>query len=264
MSGAQDAPVHAEVHLLPAEALFAPPIADTRSGLSRLILRRVEESLRIDAGIAADLPFIEWGWKELHLQTGLDAAVFMDFDAGGAATFDLQTFDGLFSIPVEVAGGRWSGRLALTHLSAHYGDGVRKDGEVPTNRDAFSREYVQGQGASVIGPVRAYIGGVAIFHSAAPTPPWGIQAGAEATGPWTLAPYGALDLQARAENGWEPAFAAQAGVRAHVSRRRLRLGLVVHTGPDDTGKYAENPERYIGGVIGFDSTGALAPGPAGR
>ena len=246
---------------MPSEALFAPPVADTRSGLSRILLRRADESVRIDAGIAADFPFVEWRWQDLRLQTGLDAAVFMDFDAGGAATFDLETFDGLFTLPLTVVEGRWSGRLAVTHLSAHYGDGVRKDGAVPTNRDAYSREFVQLQGAGTAGPVRAYAGGIAIFHSAYPTSPWGFQVGAEGEGPWALAPYAAVDLQARAEHDWVPAFAAQIGARAHVGRRRLRIGLVVHTGPDDTGKYAEQMERYVGAIFGFDSTGSLNAAP---
>ena len=58
-----------------------------------------------------------------------------------------------------------------------------------------------------------------------------------------------------------PAFAAQVGARAHVGRRRLRIGLVVHTGPDDTGKYAEQMERYVGAIFGFDSTGSLIAAP---
>lgn len=243
--------------VLPSEGVWALPVGDPRSALSRIVLHPIEDGLRIDTAIGADFPFVEWREGPVRAQVGLEAGVFMDFDAGGELTFDLMTFDGRFGLPVDVAAGAWSGRLEIAHLSAHWGDGVRKDGERPTNTDSYSREFVTLTVARALGPARVYAGGRALLHTMPEVPGLAAQVGAEGEGPWVVAPYAAVDLQTAAEFAWEPQVGAQLGVRVREGRRRLRVAGVVHVGPDDTGKREGVPEKYVGVLFGFDATGAV-------
>jgi len=222
-----------------------------------LLFRGYDGGLLIDTGLGADFPLVGWHHGAWKAQLGLEAGVFMNFDAGGTLTFDLETFDGLFGLPVDVASGPWSARLEIAHISAHYGDGVRKDGEKPTNTDAYSREFVTVLGARTLGPARLYLGGHVVTHATPVATPWMLQVGGEIAAPWRYAPFAAVDLQLAQEHDWAPAFAAEAGLYAWSGRRRLRLGVATHTGPDDTGKYDGLDETYVGVLVGFDGTGAL-------
>lgn len=242
---------------LPREALWALPVADTRSSLSRVLVRPQEGGARIDTAIGADFPFLEARFGGWRAQVGLAAGVFMDFDAAGSLTFDLETFDGRFGLPVDVAHGPWSARLELTHLSAHYGDGVRQGEERPTNLDPYSREFVTLQVARTLPWTRVYAGMRALVHAFPEADPWAVQVGVQAAPPGPVAPYLATDLQLADEHDWAPALAAQLGVEARAAGRRLRVGLATRTGPDDTGKREGVNETYLGLMFGFDATGAV-------
>lgn len=243
---------------LPAEGVFPLALADTRAALSRVVVRPGEGTTRIDAGIGADFPFVQWSPGRVRAQVGLTAAVFMDFDAGGALTFDLETFDGTFALPIDVAAGPWAARAEFSHTSAHWGDGVRKGDERPTNLDAYSREALSLAGSYDLWFLRAYAGAHVLVHRYPEVDPWGVQLGVEARGPWNVSPYLAVDMKLAGEFAWEPEVAGQAGLLVGRPGRRLRVAVAAHAGPDDTGKREGAPEPYVGLLFGFDATGALA------
>jgi hypothetical protein len=206
----------------------------------------------IDATLALPVPLVEVDAGAWRAQVGLSAALFLGFQPDGDLTFDFETFDGWFSLPIDVANGPWSARLEWSHLSAHYGDGVRDDSVRPGNFDPYSREYARLWGARTIGPARVYASGWALLHTLPEAAPFGVSAGAEIAGPWTLAPYAALDVESAQESAWEPAVAGQIGARLVAKTHRLRLGVAGRTGPEDTGKLKPGEERWLGVVLSYD------------
>lgn len=250
--------------VLPEESAWTLPVADTRSPLSSVLLRSSDSGIGIDATLAADFPLLDYAPCDgTHVQVGLLAGAFMAFGSGGELTFDLQTFDGRFGLPVDVRSGAWAARAEWVHVSAHYGDGIRKSGQTPTNLDSYSREYVGLAGSrdfAVPGALaaRVYVGGHALVHSLPDAPPFAVQGGGELEGPWSVAPYLAADVQLAQEFSWAPAVSAQLGARVLRGRSRFRVALAVRAGPDETGKSAGVDERWIGVVFGFDRTGLLA------
>ncbi len=245
--------------LLPAYALFALPVADTRSPSSSVTLRW-NEGFAVDAAIGVNFPLVQWENANARVQAGVLAAAFLGFDPAGEITFDFETFDGIFALPVDLAVGEWAGRIQWGHTSAHFGDGARNndDGDRPNIFDAYSREWIQLQGGRRLGPARVYGGVRGITHGTGRGAPLMVQIGGEGEGPWKLAPYAAIDLQIAGESAWKPALAGQLGGRVHVGGHRLRVGLAARTGPDDTGRLQSQEETYIGLILGFDTTGGLA------
>jgi hypothetical protein len=205
----------------------------------------------IDATLALPVPFVELRWGETRAQVGLATALFLGFEADGELTFDFETFDGWFALPIDVASGPWSGRLEWAHLSAHWGDGVRDDGIRP-NLDTYSREWVRLWGARTVGPARFYASGQALLHALPATEPFAASVGGEVEGPWRVAPYAAVDLRVAQEDGWNPAFGAAAGVRLQSGTHRLRLGLMARIGPEDTGKRRPGDEAWLGIALAYD------------
>ena len=250
---------------LPDLAVWELPVADTRSPLSTVLLRGTEDGLAIDVSLSADFPVLELTsdrTPDLRAQVGLTAGAFMQFGAGGELTFDLETFDGMFGVPIDVGWGPWSLRAEWVHISAHYGDGVRKTGDRPTNLDSYSRELVGLKaGREFTLPhvlrARAYLGGRSLVHGLPSAAPLAVQLGGELSGTRRLAPYLAVDLQVAGEYSSSPAVSAQLGVWVTEGHGRFRLAFAARTGPDETGKTAGEPEQWLGLLLGFDRTGGL-------
>jgi hypothetical protein len=240
---------------LPPAPIWSDAVADTRAPRSSITLHVLGDG-GIDATLALPVPLVELHTGEWRAQVGLAAALFLGFEGDGPLTFDFETFDGWFALPIDVASGPWSARLEWAHLSAHYGDGVRDDAVRPDNFDSYSREYVRLHGARTIGPARVYGSAWALLHELPVAAPFGFSAGAEVEGPWRLAPYAAVDLHVAQEDAWEPAFAGQVGARLVAKTHRLRLGVAGRTGPEDTGKRKPADERWLGIVLAYDRVGA--------
>lgn len=247
---------------LPAESAWVHPVADTRSPLSTVTLRSAGGALALDGALGAEFPLVARRWEGGRAQLGLEAGAFMGFGAGGELTFDLYTFDGVFGAALDLETGPWGGRLAWTHTSAHYGDGVRKGDDRPANLDAWSRERVGLDGARELGPARLWLRASALVHAVPATPPLTFGAAAQVEAPWRVAPYAAGEVEVAQEHDWRPAFDLQGGVRVLGGAGRLRVALAGRLGPDDTGKLEGADERWVGVVLGFDRTGRLRK-PAG-
>lgn len=244
--------------VLPAVALFAQPVADTRSALPTVTLRW-DDGFGIDTTLGAAFPVLGFGDETRGLQFGLEAAAFMGFDPGDGLTFGLQTFDGNFGFPISGHWGPWTTRLEWTHTSAHYADGVNKiatEGERPEPPyrapDSYSREWIRLLGGRTLGPARVYAGGRLVTHDVRGGNPVGVQAGGELFAPWDISPFVAADLQLSSDSDWEPAIAGQIGVAYRVEGRRFRVAAAGRYGPEDTGKRTGLNEAYVGVTFGFD------------
>lgn len=255
-----------DAEVLPDAPLWAFPLADTRSPVSSVTLRgELGDPLapafgqRVDAALGADFPLVQLHFDEVELGFGISAATWLGFTSDGELTFGLRTFDGLFAFPIDAEWRQWTGRFQWAHVSAHYGDGIRKEPRDQLNPDPFSREYVQLQGGRELwGHGRIYAGTRAVIHGTPTVPPLGFQVGAEGWGPWRVAPYVAVDLKINAEDAWSPAVCGQLGARVRSGRYRFRTALVLYDGPDDTGKWHALEERWIGLQFGFDGTGRIS------
>ncbi|MDP2313214.1 MAG: DUF1207 domain-containing protein [Pseudomonadota bacterium] len=241
--------------LLPAQPLWADPVADTRAPRSSLTVRALGTPA-IDATVALPVPLVQLSVGDVHAQVGLAAAVFLGFVGDGPLVFDFETFDGWFALPIDMSVGHWSARLEWAHLSAHYGDGVRDNALRPGNFDPYSREWVRLWGARAIGPARVYASAWALLHALPAAEPFGVSGGAEAEGPWPIAPYAAVDLRLAQEDTWAPALTGQAGARIVTGTHRLRLGLSARVGPEDTGKLQPRDEAWAGVTLSYDRVAA--------
>ena len=234
---------------LPSRPAFAPPLADTRSPYSVV----VGHSDGIDAAVAARFPLVELDAGAVRAQFGVSAGLFLGFQPDGPLVFDFETFDGLFLFPLDVQAGPWSARLTWAHLSAHYGDGVRDDGALPTNIGAYSREWAALTVVRQLGPARVYVGGRALLHVIPEEKPLAMQVGAEVEGPWRVSPYAAVDLQVTQEADGAPELCGQLGARLRTGAWRLRVAAAMRTGPDDTGKNRPAREQWVGVLFGFEA-----------
>lgn len=249
---------------LPGDPIFAVPVADTRSPLSSVVLRfdptaglGLGPGQAIDANLAAALPLVGGVRGAWSLQLSIAASAHMGFEGDAALTFGLRTFDGVFAFPVDVRNGPWSARLSWVHVSAHYADGIRSAENLPADRGSYSREALTALVSRDLGFGRVYGGGHANIHTVHEEAPLMVQLGTELAPPGERVPYGALDLKLHQEHGWAPTLAAQAGVRVTGDGGRFRLAVTAYAGKDDTGKYLGQDERYLGLVLGFDTTGLL-------
>lgn len=239
--------------VLPDGLAWHAPLADSRSPLSRIVVR-ADDPVVIDATLAQTFPLVAARTDTVEARLSVGAALFLGFENDGPLIFDFQTFDGWFALPLDVRAGPWSARLEWAHVSAHYGDGVRDDSARPGNFDPWSREYWRLHGARTVGPARVYASVSAVTHAEPATEPFGCGVGAEVAARGELAPYAAVDLQVAQEHAWAPAIEGQAGGWWTTGPYRLRLAVAGRTGPEDTGKLQPGEERWIGLLFGFDVT----------
>lgn len=249
---------------LPGDPIFAVPVADTRAPLSSLVVRfdptttpDLGVGQAIDANMGAALPLLAATRGAWDLQLSVAASIHMGFEADGQLTFGLRTFDGWFAFPLDLRQGPWSARLSWVHVSAHYADGIRSADLLPSERGSYSREALTALVSREIGLGRVYGGGQANYHTVHDEAPLMVQLGTEVQTGARRGPYGAFDLKFHQEHGWEPTLAAQVGVYALGDGGRFRLAATAYAGKDDTGKYLGEDERYVGLVLGFDTTGLL-------
>ncbi len=249
---------------LPGEPIFAVPVADTRAPLSSVVVRFDPATMpelgvgqAIDASMGAALPLVAAQRGEWDLQLSIAASVHMAFEADAALTFGLRTLDGWFAFPVDLRRGPWSARLSWVHVSAHYADGIRNADILPSERGSYSREALTALVSRDFGYGRVYGGGHANIHTVHEEAPFMGQVGTELRPTGLRGPYAAFDLKFHQQHGWEPTLAAQVGLYALGEGGRFRLAATAYAGKDDTGKYLGEDERYLGLVLGFDTTGLL-------
>ncbi len=253
-----------ETSPLPAGTLAAPLLADPRETSSSLTLRTGTPA--IETTLATDIGIVRFTADRVALQLDLSAGFFVDFEPEGELTFAGTTFDGLFRFPVSVSIQRVSVRLEWAHISGHYLDGARiLDDYGDLNTETYSREYlrllIMWEG-SAFSP---YAGWRELLHSLPQVPGPAFQLGYNLVDPAEYPVYHALDVKQAAEYDWSPSVTVQAGLHLRGNHyRAVRLGLLLRTGPDDTGKLMGQADTYLGLVLGFDKTrgddGTARPG----
>ena len=225
---------------MPGPPLLATPIADPRASRLQATWRSDGE---IDAALGHVVPLVQYSGP-VRVQAGLLFGTWLRFEPSGPGTFDLNTFDGSFGVPVDLEIDELSLRVAWRHTSAHVADGLDRPSIT------FSREELLALARYDLGLVSVYGGGSWMWKSAPELPRLGAQAGLEGQGQWWFA---ALDLQLRAEDDWAPGISAFAGARIQRARGPvLRLGPCASWGADRRGQFPEGRDEHLGLRLDLD------------
>lgn len=241
--------------LLFPSMLHTPVYIDPLEPMSRVRLH----SDGLTAAVGQTVPVVGVQAGELRAQVGLLGGVYMGFQPGRELTFYLLTFDGIFGIPVDVRWRSLEARLAVTHLSAHYGDGIRllERYPGPERQGAFSREWVAltvgahlFEGVAGLQEVYAFTGGRAIYHVVDDGGGAAAWAGVQADWLPRHGPFAAVQVMAAGEQDWTPNVSVQVGGRLGASGR-IRLAGVFYTGRGQAGKESVDPEQHVGAQVAF-------------
>ncbi|NNM35194.1 MAG: DUF1207 domain-containing protein, partial [Gemmatimonadetes bacterium] len=96
------------------------------------------------------------GGVRYHIE--LAAAVQAEFDLA-VSSFDFLVADFIVGIPIRLARGRWSGRVAIYHQSSHLGDDIlSRDDVTPGVDGAVDFEAVEAFFGYRFGLLRPYLG----------------------------------------------------------------------------------------------------------
>jgi len=202
-------------------------------------------------------------WRPVATARG---GVLLGFQVGVHARFRLERpsrdevgSDWIVALPLEIAHGRWSGRVRLLHRSAHLGDELAE--KTGARRIEYSHEALDGLAAYHIGDaVRVYGGGTYVFRSVTESEDQiavrgfrdaaSLQAGFEAAVPISadgrFAPLVAVDWQRAQRTGWDDEVSAAVGVTTRAGGRRFSLLLRYYNGPSTMGEFFLTPESFWG------------------
>lgn len=263
------------IELLPRVRYFASPTADPiepRFGIGLIMTDVLAEpgterapfelagDARSDwqaaAAIGGTLPF--WRpatWPGGGIAVGAQAGVFARFRIELPSRDDLGQ-DWLVAMPIEAAWNNWSGRLRISHRSAHLGDEFVE--ETDADRIEFGGESIDGLVAYEFPRLaRVYGGGGWIFRSntddtsvlqdSGTQDRFVVQLGAD--GRWDVgSPYvhalAGVDWQAAERTGWVRALALAGGLGIDVGDRSLDLMLRYFDGPSSMGQFFVTPETF--------------------
>lgn len=195
-------------------------------------------------------------WDGGGLSLGIQAGVFGRFRLEVSGN-DLVGSDWVVSLPVEVSRGAWSGRMRITHWSAHLGDEVLE--KAGAERVDFTTESLDALAAYRVGRVRLYGGGGVVFRSSLENesqlgPDFSddalLRAGADGQWlPWADGKLGieaGVDWQSADRTDWTRALSATVGLTVVDGDRSARLRALFHDGPSPMGQFFLTDERYWG------------------
>jgi len=249
--------------LLPSGHLFKPLLADPRwahfSASYRHFFNDNFEGRDIGSvSFGETIPFYRGnvGPTLVQWETGIQAAVFSDFNLG-ASSSDLVNTDFIASLYSSVRAKQFSAFGRIFHQSSHLGD------EFLLSRvnSAFERINLSYEGADLrlsyefpYG-LRLYAGGGGLFHKEPSSlKVWMTQYGVEFRSPWRLdavplRPIVAVDLKNFQENNWNTDVSARAGVEfdnLQVLGRKLQILLEYFNGNSPSGQFLRNNVEYFG------------------
>ena len=199
----------------------------------------------------------------LYRQQTAIGAVEVQFTAGVFSTFDLATdsydlinTDFRVGIPVAWRSGDWSAIARLYHQSSHLGDEYLLRETRVDRRVDFSYEALDAFLSFDIGRSwRIYGGGGALLRKEpdALKRPFG-QGGVEFVSPAALLggrlrPVAAVDLQARAQDDWDPEVSVHAGVQLEgvaLVGRRIQLLAQYYKGRNPNGQFYDRGIEFVG------------------
>ena len=188
-------------------------------------------------------------------------------DAEGAAfpridlqsqSWDLETADFRWGLPLTYGRGPWEYKLAYYHLSSHLGDEYMVS-HPNVQRINFVRDaFVFGAAYRYREALRIYGEVGYLFHSDGGAKPWEFQFGAEYSqrAPTGLrgSPFFAINAWLRQENNFGGTLAAQAGWqwRGYGSGHLLRLGGQYFVGQSVAFEFYKSYEQMLGIGLWYD------------
>ncbi len=248
------------IELFPTSDLYPAYIAAPRQPRFSLrfisaIRRDIPHTPRSRLGTAAGASL---GLFRLFPPERPDRSFQLQMAAGTFAQWEKQGRDGIGWDGVYQIAGTWTWgeklafKLGIDHISSHVVDEYIEN--TSRRRLNYTREEVD-VGASYAphanGRFYAEMGYAHLQRSALQRP-WRVQAGVECVGPerlWAgrLGWFVAGDVQARQENDWRPALAAQVGVQLVQASlgRSYRIGVEFYDGHSPLGEFFQARERHV-------------------
>lgn len=205
-----------------------------------------------DVAVAATLPVLclAGSTNRDALVVAMEGAAFARFTPY-TTILELVNTDWFFAVPIVWRRGSHWLRLRYVHTSSHLGDEyARRFGVEGIN---FSRDGAEVLGRAEPFPAVGLYAGARYDVNVHPeaSKRWVARLGGElAPGgfrvPWK--PYLAADLQAEADNGWEPRLAVQAGLwlPPAAGGHDLRLAIQALTGPAPMGQFQGRHTTQLG------------------
>lgn len=250
------------IGLLPTGHLFQPLLADPRwahfsAAYRNYVGRNVDGNNNGSVSFGETIPFYRaiLGQTAIQWETGLQAAVFSDFNLG-AESSDLINSDFIASVYSSMRLGKISAFGRIYHQSSHLGDEFLLRTRTSLERINLSYEGVDLKlSYDLPYGLRVYGGGGGIFHKEPSTiKPWSVQYGAELRSPWridlaAMRPIMAVDLKNHEQNNWRTDVSARAGVQFENFQtfgRKLQFMLEYFSGNSPTGQFYLHKVEYLG------------------
>ena len=248
--------------MLPEGHLFKPLLADPRwahfsAAYRNYVGNNIDGNNNGAVSFGETIPFYRanFGQSSVQWETGIQAAVFSDFNLG-APSNDLINTDFIASVYGSMRTGHFSAFGRVYHQSSHLGDEFLLRRLTDLERINLSYEGADLRLSYELPyGLRVYGGGGGIFHKEPSTiKPWSIQYGVEFRSPWrielvSLRPIVAVDIKNHQQNDWNADVSARAGVqldRFQAFGRRLLFLVEYFHGNSPTGQFFRERVDYLG------------------
>lgn len=248
--------------LLPTGHLFQSLLADPRwahfsAAYRNYIGSNLDGNHNGSVSFGETIPFYRanLGQTIIQWETGLQAAVFSDFNLG-AESSDLINSDFIASVYGSMRAKKLSAFARIYHQSSHLGDEF-----LLRTRTSLERINLSYEGADLRFSydlpygMRVYGGGGGIFHKEPSTlKPWSVQYGTEFRSPWridfaAMRPIMAVDFKNHEQNNWNMDVSARAGVQLENIQtfgRKLQIMIEYFNGNSPTGQFFLEKVEYLG------------------
>lgn len=248
--------------MLPEGHLFQPLLADPRwahfsAAYRNYVGNNIDGNNNGAVSFGETIPFYRanFGQSSVQWETGIQAAVFSDFNLG-APSSDLINTDFIASVYGSVRKNQFSAFGRVYHQSSHLGDEFLLRRLTDLERINLSYEGADLRLSYELPyGLRVYGGGGGIFHKEPSTiKPWSIQYGVEFRSPWrielvSLRPIMAVDIKNHQQNDWNADVSARAGFqldRFQAFGRKLLFLVEYFHGNSPTGQFFRERVDYLG------------------
>lgn len=248
--------------LLPTGHLFKPLLADPRwahfsAAYRNYVGNNLDGNHNGSVSFGETIPFYRanLGQTTIQWETGLQAAVFSDFNLG-AESSDLINSDFIASAYASMRASKLSAFARIYHQSSHLGDEFLLRTQTELKRINLSYEGADLRLSYELPyGLRVYGGGGGIFHKEPSTlKPWSVQYGAEFRSPWRFdfaaaRPVMAVDLKNHEQTNWNVDVSARAGIQFENFQtfgRKLQFLLEYFNGNSPTGQFYIDKVEYLG------------------
>ncbi len=248
--------------LLPEGHLFKPLLADPRwahfsAAYRNYVGNEIDGNNNGSVSFGETIPFYRAniGQSIVQWETGIQAAVFSDFNLG-ASSSDLINTDFIASAYSSMRANNASAFARIYHQSSHLGDEFLLRKLTDLERINLSYEGIDLKLSYELPyGVRVYGGGGGIFHKEPSTiKPWSVQYGMEFRSPWriesaAMRPIMAVDVKNHEQNNWNADISARAGVQFdnfQTFNRKFQVLAEYFNGNSPTGQFFREKVEYIG------------------